>query len=87
MKKQDIGLGCVLIAICVLIGLFGFIIFNFFLCKPKIERFQKIVDNEGVFIFVDKETQVMYVSHGGFMTVMVDSNGKPLLYLGDKDEK
>ena len=39
-------------------------------------------DENRAFIMVDKETKVMYLTFncGGGMTVMLDANGKPLLW-------
>lgn len=48
-------------------------------------RFIKIYDNGSVKIYYDKETKVEYAvrdnGHGGTsMTLLVDADGKPLLY-------
>ena len=43
--------------------------------------------NDGYFILVDKETRVMYLfvkyGYGAGLTVMVDEEGKPMLYEGE----
>lgn len=51
------------------------------------ERFFTVNTNECTKIYVDKETRVMYMfvkmGYGGGLTVMVDENGKPLLWEGE----
>jgi len=59
----------------------------------KNDRFVK-VHEEGVLagrtIYVDRETRVQYLfasaGHAGGMAVLVDKDGKPLLYRGNFDE-
>ena len=53
--------------------------------EPENYRFIKIYDNDSVKIYYDKETKVEYAvrynGHGGTsMTLLVDADGKPLLY-------
>lgn len=44
-------------------------------------------NSDGYFILVDKETRVMYLfakyGYGAGLTVMVDEEGKPMLYEGE----
>lgn len=57
----------------------------------KCERFDVLYDtdtiNNGCIILVDKETRVMYLyvktGSGAGLTVMVDEEGKPMLYEGE----
>ena len=54
-------------------------------------RFKLVEDSDnnddGYFILVDKETRVMYLfakyGYGAGLTVMVDEEGKPMLYEGE----
>lgn len=53
--------------------------------EPENYRFIKIYENGSVRIYYDKETNVEYAvrdnGHGGTsMTLLVDAEGKPLLY-------
>jgi len=56
---------------------------------PKLEnRFVKIQDWGDNFVMYDKETRVQYFAfadynYGGGITVLVDAEGKPLLYEGE----
>lgn len=43
------------------------------------ERFYCAIDGLGNEVYVDKETGVMYLYCGG-LTVMVDADGKPLIW-------
>ncbi len=47
--------------------------------KPT-DRFIKTEVWSDNFVFVDKETKVQYYYAAGAMTVLVDKDGKPLLY-------
>lgn len=52
--------------------------------KTEIEdRFIKIQDWNNNFVVYDKETKVQYFVFSGGITVLVDQNGKPLLYEGE----
>lgn len=50
-------------------------------------EFIKISNRNDIIIYVHKETKVMYMfvteAYKGGLTVMVDANGKPLLYQGE----
>lgn len=57
------------------------------------DRFMEIRTNDDMlgcytYIYVDNETGVMYLfvkdGYGGGLTVMVDKDGKPLIWEGDK---
>ena len=53
-------------------------------------RFVRIEDNSDWYIYADRETGVMYaVSDGSYnrgnFTLLVDANGDPLIYEGDKE--
>ena len=54
------------------------------------ERIKKVYGSSYEQIFVDTETNVMYLyeglGYGGGLTVMVDKNGKPLLWEGGDEE-
>lgn len=54
------------------------------------ERFRKVYSGFSNGIYVDSETNVMYFWHsGGYsggLTVMVDENGKPLIWEGSVAE-
>lgn len=54
------------------------------------ERFRKVYSDFSHSIYVDSETNVMYFWHcGGYsggLTVMVDENGKPLIWEGSVAE-
>lgn len=52
------------------------------------DRFIKIEDWGDNFVMYDRKTKVQYFvfgeyNHGGGITVLVDADGKPLLYEGD----
>lgn len=51
------------------------------------ERFYLAIDGLGNDVYVDKETGVMYFfrkqGYGGGLTVMVDADGKPLIWEGN----
>ena len=47
------------------------------------DRFVKIYDWGDNFIAYDKETKVEYFVFEGGLTVLVDKDGKPLLYEGE----
>lgn len=55
------------------------------------ERIKKVYGGPYEQIFVDTETNVMYLyeglGYGGGMTVMLDKDGKPLLWEKDGDEE
>lgn len=55
-------------------------------CVPD-ERFLVVTNNVTNTIYVDRETGVMYFYHrsgyGGGLTVMLDKDGKPLIWGGD----
>lgn len=74
-----------------------FIKFGNWICQPEVnvdvkidptvkegDRFIKTQVWNDNFIFYDKETNVQYYYAAGAMTVLVDQNGKPLLYEGGK---
>lgn len=53
-------------------------------------RFMKVEDHFNWYIYADRETGVMYAVSGGVhncgdFTLLVDANGKPLIYEGDKE--
>lgn len=52
------------------------------------DRFILVQDEGGLEIYCDKKTKVMYlvksVYKGGGITLLVDAEGKPLLYEGEK---
>ena len=52
------------------------------------QRFQRVIkdDNSALIVYVDTETNVMYLirSDGGGACVMVDADGNPLLWDGGK---
>ena len=52
-----------------------------------IQVYHVISGDEDLIIYVDKETKVQYLAidmyYGGGITIMLDENGKPLLYDGD----
>ena len=55
------------------------------------ERFVKVYSGYNYhYIYVDRETKVMYLfvkdGYGGGLTVMVDENGKPLLWDSEVSE-
>jgi hypothetical protein len=59
--------------------------------KEEVNRFQRVYKQGlgglgDIFIYVDTETGVMYtiadVGYGAGLTVMVDENGKPLIWEG-----
>lgn len=54
------------------------------------ERFRKVYSAFSNAIYVDSETNVMYYWHcdgySGGLTVMVDENGKPLIWEGSVSE-
>lgn len=47
------------------------------------DRFEKIQEWPSNFVMYDKETKVQYYVTIGGITVLVDADGKPLLYEGD----
>lgn len=51
------------------------------------DRFILVQDESGLKIYCDKKTKVMYlvksVYKGGGITLLVDADGKPLLYEGE----
>lgn len=51
--------------------------------KTDNERFEQVLDDDGIIIFMDKETGVLYMWRGfgyrGGLTVMLDADGKPLI--------
>lgn len=55
--------------------------------EEKGQRFISVYKSDNERILVDKETRVQYLyrgaGYGGGMTVLVDSDGKPLLYEGE----
>lgn len=50
----------------------------------KEERFIKVYEEEAFYILADKETKVQYlvyaIGYKGGITILLDENGKPLLY-------
>lgn len=54
------------------------------------QRFQRVIRDEGspFIVYVDTETNVMYAvrSSAGGVCVMVDADGKPLLWGGEKTQ-
>ena len=52
-----------------------------------VDRFIKIYREGDLDIYYDKETKVQYMlvnnGYGAAMTVLIDSDGKPLLYQGE----
>ena len=48
--------------------------------NPEDYRFIKIYENGSVRIYYDKETKVEYAVRDTSMTLLVDAEGKPLLY-------
>ena len=81
----------ILLVVILIFGLFMlFILTGCNSSNAKEERFILIADDGlyGCCVYYDKETKVEYVSlnngHGGTpLTLLVDREGKPLLYNGD----
>lgn len=52
-----------------------------------IQVYHAICGNEDLIIYVDKETKVQYLAidmyYGSGITILLDENGKPLLYQGE----
>lgn len=82
MKKIKINLLIVLVLVILIVIILG----NFIKVKGKIDKRFVYVNSEVYFdIYYDKETKVMYaVSTGqynkGNIVMLVNANGKPLLY-------
>lgn len=55
--------------------------------ESESHKFQSIYLGNQDYIFVDKETRVQYLfvknAYGAGMTVLVDADGKPILYEGE----
>lgn len=87
-KKLTIGLVAALIGLSMIFTGCG-------RSEEKVEasnesRFMRIETKLNWWIFADRETGVMYaVSRGGYncgnFTLLVDANGDPLIYEGDKE--
>ena len=71
------------IVIAMLLSLCGCTVFNNPKSNIKEGRFETIyhsIDIKNVSILVDKETKIQYICTDAGMTVLLDENGKPLLY-------
>lgn len=47
------------------------------------DRFITVYGSNGRYILVDKDTRVEYLEYGRGLTVLLDTDGKPLVYMGE----